>query len=512
MDLAKERYPHLSQVQYADSCASNESMPVDVLIGSDYMWEFLNGVEIRGEPGEPVAVSTKVGWVMSGPVDGHSRERLSSINFATTHVIKVASNPPTDELNRLWDFESIGIREKESVQEAFEKNIVHKDGRYMVKLPWMEHHKTLPDNYENSVARLKSQIRRLRRNPEVLKDYNAVIEDQVQKGVIEKVDTSASVELGQVHYLPHQAVVREEALTTKLRVVFDASSKSSQNFPSLNDCLNVGPALTPKIFEILLRFRVQRVAVVADIEKAFLSIGIVPNDRDFLRFLWIDDLENENPCLVTYRFCRVVFGVNASPFLLNATLQHHIKQCATNPELAEVLLNSFYVDDLVSGAENTEKAFELYMESKNCLSKGAFHLRKWASNSSELLEKIENDSLQVSTSAASKGVLEDTETYAKLTVGQPMGTKQVGEHKVLGIPWNCVSDKLCFNLESIVQCAEEVVPTKRNILKVIAKFYDPLGLLSPIMVLMKCLLQEMCKRKLDWDMELPDDIITSWQK
>ena len=295
---------------------------------------------------------------------------------------------------------------------------MYADGRYSVNLPWKEHHGALADNYENSVARLASQIRRLRKQPEVFKEYNAVIEDQLQKGIIEKVDSSMMADHGQVHYLPHQAVVREEALTTKLRVVFDASSKSSQGVPSLNDCLNVGPALTPKIFEILLRFRVQKVAVVADIEKAFLSIGIEPSDRDVLRFLWIEDLKKEDPHLVIYRFCRVVFGVNASPFLLNATLQHHINHCATSPEFAEILLQSFYVDDLVSGAENTEEAFRLYRESRRCLSKGGFHLRKWASNSIELLEKIEDDCAKTSPSESLEGeVLEDTETYAKMTVG-----------------------------------------------------------------------------------------------
>ena len=143
--------------------------------------------------------------------------------------------------------------------------------------------------------RLNATVKRLKKQPEVFREYNSVIEDQERKGIIERVDSSTIPEVGKVHYLPHHGVVRQQALSTKLRVVFDASSKAAQDLPSLNECLNVGPALSPKIFDILVRFRQYRVAVVTDIEKAFLNIGVEEIDRDVLRFLWIDDLERDNP-------------------------------------------------------------------------------------------------------------------------------------------------------------------------------------------------------------------------
>ena len=93
-----------------------------------------------------------------------------------------------------------------------------------------------------------------------------------------------------------------------------------------------------------------------------------------------------------YRFCRVVFGVNSSLFLLNATLQHHISQYSSDPEFVVNLLNSFYVDDLVSGEGDLEKCrLSLYQKSKKCLSEGGFNLRKWISNSPELLDFIRED-------------------------------------------------------------------------------------------------------------------------
>jgi hypothetical protein len=113
----------------------------------------------------------------------------------------------------------------------------------------------------------------------VLEEYDRVINEQLKTGVIERAEESTPKSLGKVHYLPHREVVRPEKSTTKLRVVYDASARS--NGPSLNDCLYVGPSLLPLLFDILHRFRLHRIALVADIEKAFLNISISEEDRDF---------------------------------------------------------------------------------------------------------------------------------------------------------------------------------------------------------------------------------------
>ena len=332
-----------------------------------------------------MAVSTKVGWVLSGPVKNLPREKLSSIQFSSTHVLRTESRVVDDtlqgDLDRLWDLDSVGIRDKDTVLEAFEKNLSFEDGKYLVHLPWKEQHGLLPDNFENCVARLSSQLKRLRKDPEILKEYDSIIQDQLQSGIIEQVDCAKRPDVGRVHYLPHHGVVRRDALTTKLRVVFDASSKPSSDSPSLNECLYSGPALTPTIFNVLLRFREKGIALVGDIEKAFVNVGVAEEDRDVLRFLWVDSLEEENPGLMLYRFCRVVFGVNASPFLLNATLKYHISQYEADPGLVQNLLNSFYVDDLVTGERGVEECLSLYQKSKKCLSEGGFNLRKWISDS-----------------------------------------------------------------------------------------------------------------------------------
>ena len=119
--------------------------------------------------------------------------------------------------------------------------------------------------------------------------------------------------------------------------------------------------MTPLLFDILLRFREKRVVLTANIEKAFLNVEIAKDDRDTLRFLWVNDVTFSTLKPVAFRFCRVVFGVNCSPFLLNATLRYHFDKYAESDEkLIRKLKNSFYVHDLFSGGQTDEPKTELY--------------------------------------------------------------------------------------------------------------------------------------------------------
>ena len=134
---------------------------------------------------------------------------------------------------------------------------------------------------------MNNLTKRLRRDPETLKEYDKIITEQVDKGIIEKVDITEPVSEGKVFYSPHRPVTRKDAVTTKVRVVYDASSEI--NGISLNDILLKGPSLTAELFLILLRFRTKKLTLVADIEKAFLNIFVDETERDFLRFLWVKD-------------------------------------------------------------------------------------------------------------------------------------------------------------------------------------------------------------------------------
>ena len=269
----------------------------------------------QGKSG-PVAIYTKLGWVLSGPV--HSPEiNQASVTLISTHALRVGSlqhdtETLDDRLWSFWDLESLGIKDPDqSVYEEFGSIVRFNDGRYEVSLPWKDPHPILPDNYQLSLKRLQGLLCCLRQNPKVLQEYDSIIQNQLCQGIVEAIDDPESIGIVKVHYLPHHAVFRQDKETTKLRIVYDASAKSEG--PSLNDCLYTGPKFDQRIMDTLLRFRTHRVALTADIEKAFLMVSMSEKDRDVLRFHWANDITQDHPEIRVLRFSRVVFGVSSSP-------------------------------------------------------------------------------------------------------------------------------------------------------------------------------------------------------
>jgi len=232
-------------------------------------------------------------------------------NLETTHVHKTATKPVeiTNEsldgsLQRFWDLESLGVRPK-SAYEEFDERITFENDRYVVHLPWRLPHPILFDNYELSMKRLSNHLKRLNQDPEVLTENDSVIKEQLKNDIVEVVEKPVDGEVGKTNYLLHHAVIRQDKTTTKLRVVYDTSARS--NGTALNDCLYTGRPFAENIFDILLRLRASRIALTGNVGRAFLMLGITEEDRDVLRFLWVDDIEKKNPEIVVLRLTRVVF-------------------------------------------------------------------------------------------------------------------------------------------------------------------------------------------------------------
>lgn len=285
--------------------------------------------------------------------------------------------------------------------------------------------------------------------------------------------------------------MRKDKITSKVRIVYDASCSDGTN-PSLNQCLHVGPSFGQSILDILIRFRTHKVALLGDIEKAFLMVGVERRDRDVLRFLWFDNPQSENPNIVKYRFARVVFGVSSSPFLLNATIKHHIERyIERDPKFVAKFLQCIYVDDLTTGASNVELGYEFYLKAKLRLAEAGFNLCKFVSNSTDLMRRI----------LVNEG--QGTEAHTNSTL--PL------EHKVLGVTWKPLDDQLWFDIREVNEYLKTIEPTKRNVVGIAAKIYDPLGILSPLTIVFKVFFQRLCKCKLGWDEPLSEEL-DSWKK
>ena len=272
----------------------------------------------------------------------------------------------------------------------------------------------------------------------------------------------------------------------------------------------------PTIIDILLRFRFHGVALVADIEKAFHMVRISEQDKDSLRFLWVNDPYSEDPELLVFRFLGVIFGLNCSPFLLGASLNHHIKKYELeDPTFVRALLESLYVDDMISGDNEVNSAFELYMKSKLCLADGGFNLRKWRSSSQKLIELIEGNEANETEHKRPELIevqpfVEDETSFTKTTLGDTNEIKP-DHHKVLGLTWNFVKDEFVLDFEKLISVAKTLTFTKRNLLRLTAMFFDPIGFISPVIIEMKIILQEITVLKLGRDTPLPEHIIQQWK-
>ena len=228
-------------------------------------------------------------------------------------------------------------------------------------------------------------------------------------------------------------------------------------------------------------------------------------DRDSLRFLWVDDVLRNNLTLVVYRFCRVVFSVN-SPFLLNAILRDHISKFAIHDKhFADILLRSFYVDDLATGEASIEAVYLLYTKAKERMNEGGFKLRKWRTNDRELRAQIQKDAtdLENTTSGA------EEQTYAKEMLACQTGGQF---NKVLGLGWDCVRDLIRFEFDHLIEKVQTLEPTKRNVLSLLACIFDPMGLLSLTVAKAKILFQDICINGLDWDDILTKALKERWEK
>ena len=367
----------------ADRFQSNGNDSIDILIWSDYYWDIVTGNVLRGDG--PIAVHSKFGWLLSGPTHCDPNHVISNLALQVpcSTFTKGTKDEFLDHLQCFWDTESLGITDQSSGDNEFQ-NIIRFDeveGRYIVALPWTSL-EVSSTNYTECLACLNLLRARLLKDKFLLQEYSATFVQQLQSGIIELVPKTQK-KLQASFYLPHHGVVRQDKETIKLHIVFDGSAKTKSNL-SLNDCLAKGPNLTPLVFDILLRFHLFRVGLIADVEKAFHQISIERSDRDMPRFLWL----NEDACktsTIHYRFCRLPFGLEPSPAILSSVIQKHLAHYSQSyPHVSKLLVDSFYVDDFIGGAASVQEGEEIYNISRVIMKEGGFHLRKWHTNVTEL--------------------------------------------------------------------------------------------------------------------------------
>ena len=234
-----------------------------------------------------------------------------------------------------------------------------------------------------------------------------------------------------------------------MRIVYDASAQRSDNSLSLNGCLHAGPNLLQGLTGILLKFRVHPIAFVADIEKAFLQIELNAADRDATRFLWLKDVTQSARDLTNvdvFRFCRVLFGAAPSPFLLGATIHHHLDRHGDD-WISQDLKAAMNMDNVVTGTASDSQALQYYARSRTLLHRAGMNLHQWTTNSQPLRDQVRRG-----------------------------GTGAASTVKVLGLMWDSDCDTLSLSLKAVLEDTKNLPTlTKRFALSAVASIFDPCG-------------------------------------
>lgn len=432
------RYDHLKSLFFSEDYESGNPKVVDVIIGADLYHDFVLYKRLGSGKRTPVAIKTTLGWTLHGP-------------YASTRRIAAERNPNTDtmffcerasesssalDLENLWSMEAINVfpeRDKDWVEPEL------REGRVSTHLPWKV--QEVPLSNREQVDRLQQRFDSRLTAKQRTERGNYFSELQ-ELGIVEPCTST----LEHAWYLPHHCIWKR-----KLRVVFDGSFGK----PSLNDMLFTGPNLLNVIPTCLTSFRLYQYPIAADIEKAFLQVGIEPFDRDFVRYI-LDGID--------FRFCRVPFGLNCSPAILNSTLcllyDSFESEC---PDTVKTLRQCTYVDDVLASFPDERSLLKFKEESIALFKHGSMNLRGWTSS----------------------------------------------PEKVLGVSYEASSDEmfLVLNRHSVFDSA---AGSRRSVLSYAASLFDPLGFCLPWTLRLRQILQATWVANLGWDDPLPADLMKVW--
>ncbi|XP_065368817.1 uncharacterized protein LOC135961248 [Calliphora vicina] len=438
----------LNDSEFSDLRRADPQIPnfseIELLLGGDIYPKIIrNG--LRWESTQSlVAQQTVFGWIITGKIANQS-----NISKVSSFYNEITLNL---QLQKFWEIEEVPKRPRLSTEDAYCENIYqsttyrNNSGRFIVSLPFRQEY---PEDINIGPSRhialsqfLRNELR-LMKNPPLKSEYDRVISEYSTLGQMTMVSPSNS---NTTYYLPHHAVLKPDSTTTKLRVVFNASSPSS-NGNSLNDLLYPGPILQADLTILILRWRLFRYVFNSDIEKMYRQILVNPSHTPFQRIIFRNSPQDEPQ---DFELNTVTFGVNCAPYLAIRTLLELAKSCEqSNPAVSNILRNYMYVDDVLAGAHTLSTALKDRDELIDVLQSAGFTIRKWTANHDYLLKGLSPDHLL------------DTE-FLKLS--------DSCKTKTLGLRWNAGTDNFYFQLKNN---PDRNSVTKRSVLSEIAKLFDP---------------------------------------
>lgn len=467
-----KQFQHLSEVPF--NFLDEE---VGLLIGMSAS-ELLKPLQIiDGQMNEPFASLGNLGWSLSGSIKRESTKISKCNKISIDHDVildlEQYYNKDFDESSHEKSLSSDDHKWLHSVQSSAVKL---PNNHFQLDLP-VKHDVTFPDNKAQVFKNFMHLKKRLDSDETFMSDYTKFMNTMLRNNYAEKINPDEVSDTEKVFYIAHHGVYHKTK--KKLRVVFNCSLKYKG--VSLNDNLDAGPDLTNNLLGVLLRFRQENVAFVADIQQMFYQVFVPKHHSDLMRFFWLD----ESGKVSEYRIRVHVFGATSSPSIANFALRSSVNEIDCSLEARSTILLNFYVDDCLKSLSTEEECIETLKEISNVLVCSGFTLTSVQSNSQEVLRQTSSETKSTETEIS-------TDTMA------------------LGIIWNKENDTLRFRANLSQQNPETI--TKRIILKLLASVYDPIGIISPVLTPAKKLFQETCALSLSWDDALPQNLICTWKK
>lgn len=450
---------------------------IDMLIGADHFWNLICIGQIKLGKQLPILQRTQFGWIISGSINTIlHKQAFSCCNMSTIENLNF-------DLSKFWQIEERFTEKQLSPDEQYCENLFEKttqliNGRFQVTLPLKHEPSLLGDSKQLAIKRFLSLEKRLEKNPILRSEYTKFMQEYENLNHMTLLPPDLDHTQFSSFYLPHHAVLKESSTTTKCRVVFDGSAKTTSEY-SLNDILHVGPTVQQDLFSIVLRARKYNVILTGDIAKMYRQVVIEPSQRKLQLILW---RSNPSKPLETYELNTLTYGTAPAAYLSTRC----IKKCANetlnkNPKISYIIANDFYVDDLLTGGDSIEEVTYIKTEVTKILESYGFQLRKFLSNKAEIIYSSSDS-----------------------------GTLQIGESnksKTLGLLWDSTEDTLLYS----VTLPEKINCTKRSILSIISQIFDPLGLISPVVIVAKVIVQKLWASKTGWDETVTPEIYTTWK-
>ena len=482
IEQLKASYPHLRNIYIEHPVVDD----VTILIGADMPELLLHQEYRKGQSHEPVAVRTKLGWVLFG--GGKSETSIS------TNLLQHKPDVLHQSVERFWSIESYGTTKyqdtslmstnEQRAMSILKETTKKSDGQYHIGMLWNRDDSSLPNNRIMAVKRLLSIEKRLDRDPHLSTRYHDAMNDYIRQGHARKLDP---IEISntslRTNYVPHHCVFNPNK-PKKLRIVFDAAATFAGT--SLNENLLVGPDLLNNLITILLHFRLGKISVMSDIKQMFNQVKAHLHDQDSLRFLWRNNAaENIDEYVMTVH----LFGKRDSPTVASYALKRSGWDEASNfnSKVIDAIENNFYMDDYLDSFDTSDEAIETANNLIRCLALSHFHLTKWVSNS--------------------KAVMESIQTKERLNPHVCLDISNSFVERTLGIIWNTDSDTL-----QVSSVSKSFPNTKRGVLSFVSSIFDPLGFVVPSVLEPKFIIQELWRRRIDWDETLPSDLLIRWKQ